>query len=204
MQTYLLHDLPHRNMESRDAEYLALDLETTGLDASLDAILSIGCVPIVGMRVRLREAQHVFVNAERDVEQSATIHGITDTEREGGVALEEALADVLGALAGRVLLAHYSPLDVAFLDAACRTLYATPLSVRVVDTLTVQQRRERSRSQDHREGGLRLHALRSRYGLPRYPAHDALSDALATAELFLAQHAQVAGSEPLPLSALLV
>ena len=33
----------------------------------------------------------------------------------------------------------------------------------------------------------RLGAARQRYGLPEYRAHDALTDALAAAELFLAQ-----------------
>ena len=36
---------------------------------------------------------------------------------------------------------------------------------------------------------LRLHGLRERYNLPRYPAHNALSDALSAAELFLAEAA---------------
>jgi DNA polymerase-3 subunit epsilon len=52
-----------------------------------------------------------------------------------------------------------------------------------------------------RDGELRLDALRAAYNLPRYPAHNALSDALATAELFLAllQHQ----SDETPLRALL-
>ena len=44
---------------------------------------------------------------------------------------------------------------------------------------------------------LRLHALRERFNLPRYKAHDALIDALATAELFcaFAAHREL-GSDP--------
>ena len=38
---------------------------------------------------------------------------------------------------------------------------------------------------------LRLWRARRRYGLPRYRAHDALIDALACAELYLAQTAEL-------------
>lgn len=39
--------------------------------------------------------------------------------------------------------------------------------------------------------------------LPRYPAHHALSDALATAELFLTEMAAIAESSPMPLKKML-
>jgi len=40
---------------------------------------------------------------------------------------------------------------------------------------------------------LRLWGARERFGLPRYRAHDAAVDALACAELYLAQAAELAG-----------
>jgi len=46
---------------------------------------------------------------------------------------------------------------------------------------------------------LRLHALSERYNLPRYSAHNALSDALAAAELFLAQVSYGDGKSKAPL-----
>jgi DNA polymerase-3 subunit epsilon len=46
-----------------------------------------------------------------------------------------------------------------------------------------------------RDGALRLGALRAQYHLPDHALHDALGDAIATAELFLAMaaHAQPDG-----------
>jgi DNA polymerase-3 subunit epsilon len=38
-----------------------------------------------------------------------------------------------------------------------------------------------------KSGDLRLAKARGRYNLPRYPAHNALTDAIAAGELFLAQ-----------------
>jgi DNA polymerase-3 subunit epsilon len=48
-------------------------------------------------------------------------------------------------------------------------------------------------------GSLRLDAARRRFGLPRYAAHRAATDAVATAELLLAQVAELGsrlGREP--------
>ena len=204
LRAYLEAPLPPRGRDYREAEFLALDLETTGLDPARDEIVSIGYVPLRAGRIRLAEARRMLVQIEDSVAQSATIHGILDAHLAEGRALEDVLADLLEALAGRVLLAHHAPLDVGFLTAACRRCCGAPLSApRVVDTLALAERCTRQRRKDVPEGTLRLDALRRHYGLPRYPAHDALTDALATAELFLALTADMARGKPLPLRMLL-
>ncbi len=64
----------------------------------------------------------------------------------------------------------------------------------MVDTLELEARFHRHRRArmlatmlGRAPASLRLDASRRRYRLPRYSAHHALTDALATAELFLAQ-----------------
>jgi len=49
------------------------------------------------------------------------------------------------------------------------------------------------------QGDLQLSKLRSTYNLPRYTAHNAMTDAFATAELLLAIAARMAGNTPLKL-----
>jgi len=73
-----------------------------------------------------------------------------------------------------------------FLDRACRRLYGAGFLVPAADTEALIRRWLEQRNQPFSGPELRLHALRERYGLPRYKAHNALTDALATAELFLA------------------
>jgi DNA polymerase-3 subunit epsilon len=48
-----------------------------------------------------------------------------------------------------------------------------------------------------------LRAAGARAGLPAYASHDALVDAIAAAELFLAQMEELAGAGPAPLRAFL-
>lgn len=174
-------------------ELVAVDLETTGLDAGRDAILSIGAVHIRALGVALDTALHRLVQADGDIPpETAVIHRITDDHAAGGEPLEALLPDLLGRLAGRVLLVHHAALERRFLNAACQRLYGGPLVVPVVDTEWLARRSHDRWYHTPKAGELRLFNLRARYGLPRYPAHNALSDAVATAELFLAMTAEMA------------
>jgi DNA polymerase-3 subunit epsilon len=171
----------------REVEIVALDLETTGLDPRKDSILSIGLVNIAGMSVRLGSAWHQVVRVEHDIgEASVVIHEITDDQAAAGRPLDEVLPELLRRLAGRVMLVHYKNIEQNFIDAACRRLYGAPFVVPTIDTLALAARMFERRNHTIQTGDLRLFNLRPRYNLPRYKAHNALSDALATAELFLA------------------
>jgi len=136
-------------------------------------------------------------------EASAVIHAITDDEAAQGETLRAVLVDMLSALAGRVLVAHYARTELGFLDAACRLCLSGGLLVPVVDTLELARRRHSKAGREPVRGELRLDALRMQYNLPAHQMHDALSDAIAAAELFLAQAAEFSAAGELPLRALL-
>ena len=110
---------------------------------------------------------------------------------------------MLETVAGRVLVVHHAGLDKALLDRACRHRYGVPLLVPVIDTLAVESRSRRRRQGTTTDAALGLASLRSEYGLPRYAAHDALTDALATAELLLAMVARRGGQANVRLRDLL-
>lgn len=187
MQAYLSVPLPDPRTQCRDAKILALDLETTGLNPSTDRILSIGCVVIRELGIDLETAWHQVIRVDTPLqEDNVIVHRITDDESARGMPLRLALPELLERLAGKVLLAHHATLELRFLDRLCRTWYGTPLIVPVIDTQVLARRRRERRNQAFKATELRLSNLREAYGLPRYRAHHALSDALATAELFLA------------------
>ena len=173
-------------------ELLALDVETTGLDPRTDHLLSLGWVPVIGGRVVLAHARELRVRPPGDVDvgASATIHRLTDDEISGAAPLAEALPLLLRALHGRVLLAHHAPLEVEFLTAATVSAYGSRPPLTAVDTMALQHRLQ---ADVHGEvaGSLRLDSARRAYGLPRYSAHHALTDAMAAGELLLAQVAEL-------------
>lgn len=74
-----------------------------------------------------------------------------------------------------------------FIREGLRRVYGAELPLLAIDTLQLERSRLLRGQEVIKEGSLRLGASRGRYGLPVYHAHNALTDALACAELFLAQ-----------------
>lgn len=189
--------VPGRDTALDDVCLLAVDIETTGLDPRRDRVLSVAWVPVDGRRVVLAGAGQRLVADAGEVGRSATIHGITDDELVAGAPLEDVVAELLGALRGRVLLAHFARIETEFLGAACRRFWGAGLEVDVVDTFELERRAlVRARDVEPAPGALRLGAVRDRRGLPPYRPHEALTDALACAELYLAQWAELDGMGP--------
>ena len=168
-------------------EYLVLDIETSGLDAKQDHIISIGWVVIRAGQIQLDSAQHLLLDGAQ-VEASVGIHLITDGDLEDHGRREESVIRYLRLLLrDRVLVMHHAPLELGFLKAWWRQQQQTSLPITWLDTLAIERAKSVRASQPVQEGGFRLAPCRERYGLPVYQGHDALTDALATAELLLAQ-----------------
>lgn len=196
MEHYLAFELPDLQEDIHRAKYLAVDLEMTGMDAQSDHILSIGFVPVENLRVVLSGASHQLVSSDLGVGQSATIHGIHDRDIDEAGGLRDAMDSLLGALQGRVMVLHCASLDMAFLQQASLNLYGVPLLVPVVDTMALEDQRLQRNSNGQHGQSLRLSESRRRYNLPDYSAHNALVDAVSTAELFLAQISHRFGQQP--------
>lgn len=193
LQDFLAKAAPAGQAPCYDVDIVALDLETTGLNPTKDSILSIGLVNIQQMAIRLDTSWHQIIQIEHPLnEDSVVIHEITDDQAASGLPLVEVLPYLLERLSGRVMLAHYKAIEHNFLNAACQRIYGAPFVIPTIDTLVLAARVFERRNHSVQPGDLRLFNLRPRYNLPRYKAHNALSDALATAELFLAMAAEMA------------
>lgn len=175
---------------------VALDFETTGVDPNSHSIVSVGLVPFNLQRIRCNSAAHWVVRPPLPLEQtSITIHGITHTDIHRAPDLDEILEEFLAALAGRVVVVHHRGIERPFLDVAMRWRLGEGIEFPVIDTMAIEAHlhprkppgfwsRLRGRRQP---ASIRLGDSRARYGLPHYPPHHALTDALASAELLQAQ-----------------
>lgn len=185
LRRYLTTPQPVRGTPVTDIPLLAIDFETTGLVPGTDHVLSVGMVDVTGLRIPLGSAENFLINPGQEVGQSAVIHEITDDELQHGCTSEEALDRIFNRLAGKVLLAHHAVVEVGFLAAAVKRIYGVSVTIPAVDTLTLGHR-ALGFDEDHPRDAMRLWKLRSRAGLPSYKGHDAVVDALACAELYLA------------------
>jgi DNA polymerase-3 subunit epsilon len=200
LQGYLQAGGDMRPGDILETPMIAADLELTGLNAAADQIISVGWTLIDDGRVRLGTNRHVLVNASQTVGSSAAIHELMDNEVAGGVEPGEALSQLFEAAAGRVWVFHHAALDLAFLQRACREWAGMAPPFAVLDTMQIELGRRKRRDQPVKQGDLQLSKLRSDYHLPRYTAHNALVDALATAELLLAIAARLDRKKPLDLA----
>lgn len=174
---------------------VSLDFETTGLDTASDEIVSIGLVPFDMQRIRVSGARHWLLKPQRELKhRSVVIHGITHSDVDSAPDLDAVLDELLLALAGRVVVAHYHAIERHTLEANLMRRIAEGLRFPMIDTLALEAARHRkptatflSRLLGRRLPSIRLAGSRRRYGLPHYAAHDALVDAIATAELLQAQ-----------------
>lgn len=189
MLDFLHAPLPSAGESMAKTPFLSVDLETTSLNPELGEVASFGWVPIDDGCVQLAGAEHHFVAVQKGVGQSAIFHQISDSQLSEAEPIRVIAEQFLKAARGRVLVFHNTSLDMGFINTVFRKLFAAPLPVLAVDTMRLEHNKLLAHQEGLEAGSLRLFACRQRYGLPDYPAHDALTDAIATAELLLAQMA---------------
>lgn len=164
-------------------EFVALDLETTGLFAETDRIVEVGAVRF-DAEGRERGRFERLVHPGRPMSPAAqAIHGISDAllaGAEGAAAVLPIFVAWLGAPEATVLLAHNAGFDAGFLGRELARLGHLPPGHRVIDTLALARRRW-PEAPDHR-----LETLARRLGLDPDGRHRALADSLRVKGLWLA------------------
>lgn len=161
-------------------EAVAVDLETTGLDAAKAVIVQIGAVPISEAGLRDADAYERLVDPGVPIPASSTeVHGIDDAMVRGAPALP-ALWDEFGELLdGRVVIGHTVGFDLTVLANEARR-HRLPwrkpraLCVRMLATVVAPSLASHS-----------LDALASWLGLETRDRHRALGDAEAAGLIFL-------------------
>lgn len=204
-RAYLQTPFPEKQRNAWELDYLVLDFETTGLDASKDAILSMGYTEIRGGRVMMDACIHRIIKLNISLPpETVVVHKITDDRMSEGIHLHDALHELMERMTGKVLVAHFEHIERTFLQAAMERVYGQKLPLLMLDTLAIEKRTRERAQRVIIPKEFRLGNLRQAYNLPRYGAHNALQDAIATAELLLAEMSYMQGNPAkLPLSVLM-
>jgi DNA polymerase-3 subunit epsilon len=160
-----------------DAEFVILDLETTGMSTSANGIMEIGAVRVRAGRITEEFSQ--LVNPGGPIPPFvARLTGIDERMLASEPPIREAWPRVAQFLGDSVLVAHNVGFDVGFLDAAATAFDGAPLpnprlcSLRLARRLLPALRRSG------------IDALAAEFGIPVADRHRALGDARVTAEIF--------------------
>jgi DNA polymerase-3 subunit epsilon len=178
---------PHRawGLGWRQAEYASLDFETTGLDLQSDTIVSFGVVPVSRGRVLMTGALHQLIDpAIPPSPRSQTIHQLRPKDLAGAPKLEQARGALSEALDGRYLLTWFADVELNFLRAIFGGS-ARMWERRTVDVRNLAIAADGAPAALRRKPGYGLSATAQRFGIPVSSPHEALDDAVVTAQLFL-------------------
>jgi DNA polymerase III subunit epsilon len=175
----------HLRADWREAEYCAIDVETTGLDLREDSVVSVGSVPIREGRVIYREHYYSLIRPASQVSVAAMrVHYLRPADLAHAPPAGEVARQVADQLAGRIMVAHAAWIERAFLRRLLQ-LAGARFDAKVIDTAALARALGYAAgARDGREPSLEL--LARQLSLPVYAPHHALGDAVTTAAVFLA------------------
>jgi DNA polymerase-3 subunit epsilon len=174
----------------REAHFVVVDLETTGLDPTHDDIISFAAIPIQGGRIQPGERVCTLLRPRQTPPAAGVrIHGLRECDLRSQPSLEERIQTISDALAGAILVAHCAWIEQRFLMAALAK-HDRDLDGLVIDTMTLGPRVADQRGL-HCPDDPSLGVLARALGLPVHRAHHADGDALTTAQVFLALASQL-------------
>ncbi len=155
-------------------EYVALDLETTGLDPARDRVIEVGAVAFTPDRTLATLER--FVDPQRPLPDAvARLTGITQADLKGAATAESAVAELINFIGGRQPVGHGARLDLEFLSASGLWDAETD----ILDTLDVARILMPSAASHS------LPLLATELGFSQPRPHRALDDADATRQLLL-------------------
>jgi DNA polymerase-3 subunit epsilon len=165
----------------REARFIAIDVETTGLDPRRDEVISFAGIPIESARIVAPEAVSGLVRP-RDATTGASteIHGLRDRDLTSAPQAPDALAPLAVAMRGRIPVVHAQWVERTFLRKA-----GCPLPRRIVDTALLWRLLSVGRG-DRDPGTCSLSTIAWGLGLPAHRPHTAEGDTLTAAQVFLA------------------
>ena len=158
-----------------DAEFVAFDIETTGLSASNDRITEIGAVLFRGGEIG--EQFNTFANPRMPIpSEIVKLTGITDADVKDAPSEAEAVRAFLDFAGGRPIIAHNADFDVGFISEAARR-NGIDFEPVYLDTLVLAQTLLPHLKRH------KLDMVSNYLGLPEFNHHRASDDAMVVARM---------------------
>jgi DNA polymerase-3 subunit epsilon len=163
------------------SRYVVVDVETTGLNLITDTLISIGAVAMVNGRIVLEDSFSVVLQQqESSGKENILVHGISSTAQREGDDPVEALLAFLEYLGKSRLVAFHVAFDETMIRRAMRQYLGLSFKHAWLDLAYVMPALNRSQMGTHRV----LDDWIGRFNIRIEARHNALADALATAQLF--------------------
>lgn len=168
---------PTRNAHNR-SRYVTVDVETTGMDMHRDTLVSIGAVAVERGLIHL---SHCFDLVVRQEAASSTdnilVHRIGGQRQLSGVERAEALVQFMEYVGHAPLVAFRAEFDRTVIDRTLKDVLGVGTMSRWIDLADLLPALYPGNENRTMDDWLRM------MGIPMIARHDALADALATAQM---------------------
>lgn len=199
LSAYLATPDPDGNIRADRLRLVVVDVETSGLNPRRDRLLAIGAVGVVQGVIQLQDSFEIVLRQDTpSAHENILVHGIDGTTQCLGIDHSEALLRFLAYAGKSPLVGFHVNFDrVAIERAMRRTLDAVPANT-WLDLATAAP----ALFPEHADHAHTLDEWTRLFGIENRARHNALSDALATAQLLLVVLARASQSGDCQLSAL--
>jgi DNA polymerase III subunit epsilon len=168
-------------------EAVAIDCETTGLDPRQDDIVTVAAVHIRGARILASGRFEAVVKPATKMKAEAIkVHRLSEGDVASGRTMEEVLPELLRFVGSRPLVGYYLEFDLAMINKHVRRLIGIELPNRRIEVSRLYYERKYGDAPPGVQVDLRFAAVLADLGLPMLDQHDAFSDALMTAMMYVA------------------
>ena len=185
---YRLRDPEFRFLFERPPpdEVVAIDCETTGLDTRRDDIVSVAAVPIHGSRILASRRFEAMVRPSARMKAEAIkTHRLLESDLSGARSIEDVLPELLRFVGPRPLIGYYLEFDIAMINRPMRRLLGIELPNARIEVSGLYYERKYGGAAPGTEVDLRFATMIADLGLPALDQHDAGSDALMAAMMYV-------------------
>lgn len=164
---------------------VVVDVESSGLNPNRDRLLAIGAVSVLNGTVQLADSFEVVLQQpSASTHDNILVHGISGSTQVGGVPPSEAVLRFLEFLGKAPLVAFHAPFDKIMIERASREFLGAQLKQPWLDLANILPALYPALAHRSLDGWL------DQFGITNYDRHNALADAIATAQLLLIAQAQ--------------
>lgn len=173
----------------RDAGYVVIDTELTGLNEKKDSIISIGAIRMAGGRINLEETFYRLISPDAEFKsESVVIHGITPSDVREKPEIDEVLSEFLQFCGDDILIGHCVSIDLSFINREMKRILGFNLKNAALDTFAIYEWMGKKMPANKTLAvplrDCSLYGIAQRFGISANGAHNAMVDAFITAQVF--------------------
>ena len=166
-----------------DGRYVVVDVESSGLNLRSDRLIAIGAIAVTASRIDINGGFGVVLQQEAASDDAnILVHRIGGSEQTGGVEPATALLGFLDYIGKSPLVGYHARFDEVMIAKATRRYLGEPFRRTWIDLAALAPALRADLAP-------KVHGLdewSAQFGIANFARHNALADALATAQLLLA------------------